>query len=247
MINIAIDGPAGAGKSTIAKAVAKDLGIIYLDTGAMYRATAYLALQKGIDPKDEQKVSEMLEDLKMDIVYKDGEQRIIVNGIDATPYLREHYMSKAASDISALPCVRYKMVDLQRNFASKNDVTAMETTSGFEPPKKSAPSFSPRRKNTLAFTERENIKRSVANRGKTRRTRSREVTGAAPSRRTSKKKPSKPPASTVKLAFKKIIGINTTQAIAKKTAISTDAAVAIHLKALKTAFVFSVFICFHSF
>ena len=122
MINIAIDGPAGAGKSTIAKAVAKDLGIIYLDTGAMYRATAYLALQKGIDPKDEQKVSQMLEDLKMDIVYKDGDQRIIVNGIDATPYLREHYMSKAASDISALPCVRYKMVDLQRDFASKNDV-----------------------------------------------------------------------------------------------------------------------------
>ena len=122
MINIAIYGPAGAGKSTIAKAVAKDLGIIYLDTGAMYRATAYLALQKGIDPKDEQKVSEMLEDLKMDIVYKDGDQRIIVNGIDATPYLREHYMSKAASDISALPCVRYKMVDLQRDFASKNDV-----------------------------------------------------------------------------------------------------------------------------
>ncbi len=122
MINIAIDGPAGAGKSTIAKAVAKDLGIIYLDTGAMYRATAYLALQKGIDPKDEQKVSEMLEDLKMDIVYQNGDQHIIVNGIDATPYLREHYMSKAASDISALPCVRYKMVDLQRDFASKNDV-----------------------------------------------------------------------------------------------------------------------------
>lgn len=123
MINIAIDGPAGAGKSTIAKAVAKDLGIIYLDTGAMYRATAYLALQKGIDVKDEEKVAEMLEDLTMDIKYdENGTQRIIVNGIDATPYLREHYMSKAASDISALPCVRYKMVDLQRDFASKNDV-----------------------------------------------------------------------------------------------------------------------------
>ena len=120
MINIAIDGPAGAGKSTIAKAVAKDLGIIYLDTGAMYRATAYLALQKGIDVKDEEKVAEMLEDLTMDIKYdENGAQRIIVNGIDATPYLREHYMSKAASDISALPCVRYKMVDLQRDFASK--------------------------------------------------------------------------------------------------------------------------------
>ncbi len=123
MINIAIDGPAGAGKSTIAKAVAKDLGIIYLDTGAMYRATAYLAIQKGIDVKDEEKVSEMLEDLSMDIKYDEsGAQHIVVNGIDATPYLREHYMSKAASDISALPCVRYKMVDLQRDFASKNDV-----------------------------------------------------------------------------------------------------------------------------
>lgn len=89
MINIAIDGPAGAGKSTIAKAVAKDLGIIYLDTGAMYRATAYLALQKGIDVKDEEKVAEMLEDLTMDIKYdENGAQRIIVNGIDATPYLR---------------------------------------------------------------------------------------------------------------------------------------------------------------
>ena len=77
MINIAIDGPAGAGKSTIAKAVAKDLGIIYLDTGAMYRATAYLALQNGIDVKDEEKVAEMLEDLTMDIKYdENGAQRI---------------------------------------------------------------------------------------------------------------------------------------------------------------------------
>ena len=123
MINIAIDGPAGAGKSTIAKAVAKDLGIIYLDTGAMYRATAYLAIQNGIDVKDEEKVAQMLKDLTMDIKYDEsGAQRIIVNGIDATPFLREHYMSKAASDISALPCVRYKMVELQRDFASKNDV-----------------------------------------------------------------------------------------------------------------------------
>lgn len=117
MINIAIDGPAGAGKSTIAKAVAKDLGIIYLDTGAMYRATAYYAISQGIDVKDEEKVAKMLENLQMNIEYKDGAQQIIVNGVNATPYLREHYMSKAASDISALPCVRYKMVDLQRDFA----------------------------------------------------------------------------------------------------------------------------------
>lgn len=122
MINIAIDGPAGAGKSTIAKAVAKDLGIIYLDTGAMYRATAYYAISQGIDVKDEEKVAKMLENLQMNIEYKDGAQQIIVNGVNATPYLREHYMSKAASDISALPCVRYKMVDLQRDFAKKHDV-----------------------------------------------------------------------------------------------------------------------------
>lgn len=103
MINIAIDGPAGAGKSTVAKAVAKDLGIIYLDTGAMYRATAYYALQQGISVTDEQSVKTMLESMNMDIVYENGAQQIYVNGINTTPYLREHYMSKAASDISALP------------------------------------------------------------------------------------------------------------------------------------------------
>lgn len=123
MINIAIDGPAGAGKSTIAKSVAKDLGIIYLDTGAMYRATAYYAISLGIDVKDEEKVAQMLETLEMDITYDEGgAQQIIVCGINTTPFLREHYMSKAASDISALPCVRYKMVDLQRNFAKTHDV-----------------------------------------------------------------------------------------------------------------------------
>lgn len=122
MINIAIDGPAGAGKSTIAKAVAEDMGIIYLDTGAMYRATAYYAIQKGVDVCDEQGISLILDELKMDIKYEDGAQQIYVNGVNTTPYLREHYMSKAASDISALPCVRYKMVELQREFAKTHDV-----------------------------------------------------------------------------------------------------------------------------
>jgi|GEM_PF-946 len=122
MINIAIDGPAGAGKSTIAKAVAKSLQIIYLDTGAMYRATAYFALQNNIDVKDEEAVSKMFENFNMDITYEDGAQQIYVNGLNTTPYLREHYMSKAASDISALPVVRYKMVDLQREFAKTHDV-----------------------------------------------------------------------------------------------------------------------------
>lgn len=122
MINIAIDGPAGAGKSTIAKAVAKSLNIIYLDTGAMYRATAYFALQNNIAVNDADAVSKMFENLNMDIVYEDGAQQIYVNGLNTTPYLREHYMSKAASDISALPVVRYKMVDLQREFAKTHDV-----------------------------------------------------------------------------------------------------------------------------
>ena len=122
MINIAIDGPAGAGKSTVAKAVAKELGIIYLDTGAMYRATAYTAIKNGIDVSDEVGVGEMLKTLTMDVVNEDGAQQIIVNGFNTTPYLREHYMSKAASDISALPCVRYKLVDIQRELAKTYDL-----------------------------------------------------------------------------------------------------------------------------
>lgn len=122
MINIAIDGPAGAGKSTIAKAVAAKLGIIYLDTGAMYRAVAYAALKKGIDVKDPEGVAQLLENLEMDIRYENGIQNVHVNGENATPYLRTPEMSKAASDISALPVVRYKMVELQREFAAKYDV-----------------------------------------------------------------------------------------------------------------------------
>lgn len=122
MINIAIDGPAGAGKSTIAKAVANDLDIVYLDTGAMYRATAYYAMKQGIDVKDEEKISKMFENFDMDIRHENGVQHVYVNGEDTTPFLREHCMSKASSDISALPCVRYKMVDLQREFAKNHDV-----------------------------------------------------------------------------------------------------------------------------
>lgn len=122
MINIAIDGPAGAGKSTIAKAVAAKLGIIYLDTGAMYRAVAYAALKKGIDVKDPEGVAQLLENLEMDIRYENGVQNVYVNGENATPYLRTPEMSKAASDISALPVVRYKMVEQQREFAAKYDV-----------------------------------------------------------------------------------------------------------------------------
>ena len=122
MINIAIDGPAGAGKSTIAKAVAKRLGIIYLDTGAMYRSVAYYVLKHGVSVSDEKEVQRLLDGLVMDIRYEDGAQQIYVCGENVTPYLREPHMSKAASDVSALPAVRYKMVELQREFAASHDV-----------------------------------------------------------------------------------------------------------------------------
>lgn len=122
MINIAIDGPAGAGKSTIAKAVAGKLGIIYLDTGAMYRSVAYAVLKSGADVGDEKVVSQVLDGLDMDIRYENGAQQIYVNGENVTPYLRAPHMSKAASDVSALPVVRYKMVELQREFARTHDV-----------------------------------------------------------------------------------------------------------------------------
>ena len=107
MINIAIDGPAGAGKSTIAKAVAKELGIVYLDTGAMYRSVAYYALKKGFPIDDEKAIQPMLDNLKMDVV--NGEvQQFIVNGENVTPFIREHSVSKAASDVSKLFNVRKK-------------------------------------------------------------------------------------------------------------------------------------------
>ena len=122
MINIAIDGPAGAGKSTIAKAVAKRLGIIYLDTGAMYRSVAYYVLEHGADVNDERAVEALLPGIVMDIRYENGMQQIYVSGKNVTPYLREPHMSKAASDVSALPVVRYKMVELQREFAKTHDV-----------------------------------------------------------------------------------------------------------------------------
>ncbi len=123
MLNIAIDGPAGAGKSTVAKLLAKHFNIVYLDTGAMYRATAYYALKRGVDVQNEKAVEQLLDDMKMEICYPEGQgQQIIVNGENVTAFLREHHMSKAASDISAHGCVRYKMVDIQREFASQHDL-----------------------------------------------------------------------------------------------------------------------------
>ena len=122
MINIAIDGPAGAGKSTIAKLIASEKGYIYLDTGAMYRALAVYALKNGVDPLDEKSVDKLVVGVDMDIKYIDGIQHIIVCGEDVTSQIRENHVSKAASDISAHPSVRIKLVELQREFAKTHDV-----------------------------------------------------------------------------------------------------------------------------
>lgn len=121
-MNIAIDGPAGAGKSTIAKEIAKKLGFIYLDTGAMYRAMAVCALNNGIDPNDEKAVIPLLGSTNIEVKYLNGEQRVFVNGNDVSEEIRRHEISRAASDISRIPAVRLKLVELQREIAAKNDV-----------------------------------------------------------------------------------------------------------------------------
>ncbi len=122
MINIAMDGPAGAGKSTLAKAVAKALSIHYLDTGAMYRAVAYAAVKAGINVKDEPQVERLLADADLKTAYEDGEQQMILDGVNVMPFIRTPEMSTAASDISALPCVRQKLVAMQREVAAQYDV-----------------------------------------------------------------------------------------------------------------------------
>ena len=121
-MKIAIDGPSGSGKSTLAKNLSKRLGILYLDTGAMYRASGLYALQNNVSPKSEEDVKLLLESLKMDIKFEDGEQRMYLQGEDVTGKIREPEVSVAASDISALPSVRMKMVELQREIASEKNV-----------------------------------------------------------------------------------------------------------------------------
>ena len=120
-LNIAIDGPCGAGKSTIAKLIAKNLGIAYLDTGAMYRALAYYAIKNGVEPNDEVGVLPLLDGVTMDVEYSENGQKVIINGEDVTPYIREHHISMAASTISKIHAVRLKLADLQRQIAKKTD------------------------------------------------------------------------------------------------------------------------------
>ena len=120
--NIAIDGPAGAGKSTIAKKLAKDLGYIYVDTGAMYRAMAYYFLQNGIDAKDEKAIADACPKVDVTIQYVDGEQQVILNGENVNGVIRKEEVGNMASATSVYPVVRTKLVDLQRQLAARENV-----------------------------------------------------------------------------------------------------------------------------
>ncbi|MFQ7088646.1 MAG: (d)CMP kinase [Dorea sp.] len=120
--NIAIDGPAGAGKSTIAKLVAKELGFIYVDTGAMYRGLAVHFLKKGIVPGEVEKIEAACEDAKVELGYENGVQQVYLNGENITSQLREEAVGNVASVSSAVPAVRAKLLDLQRNLAKEKDV-----------------------------------------------------------------------------------------------------------------------------
>lgn len=119
IFKIALDGPSGSGKSTIAKRLSKELNVLYLDTGAMYRATALKALSLGIDTFDIQGVSTFIDDIDLEIKYIDGAQHTYLDGVDVSEKIREPHVSMAASNISSLKCVRLKMVDMQRKIASK--------------------------------------------------------------------------------------------------------------------------------
>ena len=122
IINVAIDGPAGAGKSTISRAAAKELGFIYIDTGALYRTVGLNALRKGADVNDpESVVATLTDDLKVELRFIDGEQRMFLNDEDVSDKIRTPEVSSAASVTSAVPEVRKYLFDLQKNLAKTNN------------------------------------------------------------------------------------------------------------------------------
>lgn len=120
--NVAVDGPAGAGKSTIAKLVAKEMGYIYVDTGAMYRGLAIHFLKKGVDPEEKEAVVEACRDAEVTIGYESGVQQIYLNGENVTDMLRTEEVGNMASRTSAIPEVREKLLELQRSLAREKDV-----------------------------------------------------------------------------------------------------------------------------
>ena len=122
MIAVAIDGPAGAGKSFVAKTVAKQLGYIYVDTGAMYRTIGLACDRAGILADDAEKIAELLKGINISIKYFDDEQHILLGGEDVSELIRTERVSMLASRVSALPVVRTYLLELQRSFAKSNNV-----------------------------------------------------------------------------------------------------------------------------
>ena len=121
-MKIAIDGPAGAGKSATAKALAKKLGFIYVDTGALYRGIGLYVIRKGAKASAIEEVVPLLAEIKIEMKHIDGEQHIFLNGEDVSGFIRTESVSAAASDVSAIPAVRDFLFDMQREIAEKNSV-----------------------------------------------------------------------------------------------------------------------------
>ena len=120
--NVAIDGPAGAGKSTIAKRIARRLGYIYVDTGAMYRAMAYYLIQNQVDAADQEAIAAACQHADISICYQDGEQVVLLNGENVNAYLRTEAVGNMASVSSVVPEVRKKLVELQQKLSRETDV-----------------------------------------------------------------------------------------------------------------------------
>ena len=120
--NVAIDGPAGAGKSTVAKSVAALKNFIYVDTGAMYRAMALFMLREGVEPTDAAVIADKCKEADITIQYVDGEQVVLLNGENVNAYLRTEEVGNMASVTSVYPCVRQKLLSLQQDLAAREDV-----------------------------------------------------------------------------------------------------------------------------
>ena len=122
MFNIAIDGPAGAGKSTIAKKVAKELDFIYVDTGAMYRSMALYLIRKGVKAEERNRIVELLPEIHVTLAYVEGEQHVYLNKEDVSSLIRNEEVSQMTSSVSTIPEVREALLSLQRNLAKENNV-----------------------------------------------------------------------------------------------------------------------------
>ena len=123
-IIVAVDGPAGAGKSTVAKRLAKELGYTYMDTGAMYRAFAWKVMQEGIDPGNEKELKRMLKETKIQLIEHNGYPKVLLDGVDVSDKIRTPELSQMASRVSALKVVRERMVELQREMGLGGGVVA---------------------------------------------------------------------------------------------------------------------------